>query len=264
MKSRSSGLQRPILFSAFVLAMLFPLAASADTITEFLTIQVYQVCDDAGANCASLGPVGNPYFGTETSLIWSQAGIGVEFNFVDTIDSTRFSTIDDTIGSGRTFSDLDSAYGVGPSSTTVDMFLVSDVDSNTVYGEGWLGYGGLVINMDLVMAYNGGVGRIDTIAHELGHNLGLVPSWLGGDSGGHSGPSHPNYLMASGSWRNVPLTSADISPNGQKLDLLPPDQIAYARTSSLLSDTAVPEPAGMPILGGGLVAVGLILRRRKS
>ena len=54
------------------------------------------------------------------------------------------------------------------------MFLVHNLDFNAAYGEGWLGFGGLVMNMDLVMAFNGGAGRIDTIAHELGHNLGLV------------------------------------------------------------------------------------------
>ncbi len=262
MKSRNAARQRSILFGAFIMAILLPMAASAEPITEFLTIQVYQVCDNTGANCASTGPAGDPYFEAETDLIWSQAGIGVGFNIAGTIDSTLFSTIDDTAGSGHTFEDLDDLEG-GPSSTTVDMFLVHDVDSNSAYGEGWMGAGGLVINMDLVMAFNGGLGRIDTIAHELGHNLGLVPPSLGGDSGGHSDSSHPNYLMASGGWRNVPATMADINPNGSQLDQIPQDQADYARQSSLLSDS-VPEPAGMPILGSGLVAVGLILRRRKA
>lgn len=240
--------------------MLLPVAASASPITKYLTIQVYQVCDNSGLNCASTGPVLDPYFTAETDKIWAQAGIGVGFNFAGTLNSTLFSTIDDTTGSGHTFGDLQNLYG-GPSTITVDMFLVRNIDSNTVYGEGWMGLGGLVMNMDLVMAYNGGLGRIDTIAHELGHNLGLVPTSLGGDAGGHS--ASPNYLMASGSWRNVPTTSTDICPSGACLDLLPTDQIAYARQSSLLQDV-VPEPASIALFGSGVLALGMFRRWRSA
>ena len=60
------------------------------------------------------------------------------------------------------------------------MFLVHTIAG--AYGEGWFAWGGIGIAMDTVMAYNGGLGRIDTIAHELGHNLGLVPTSLGGDA----------------------------------------------------------------------------------
>jgi hypothetical protein len=248
---------------ALAIAMLLPGAASATAITKFVTIQVYQLCDDSGNNCASAGPSGDAYFAAETSQIWAQAGIGVGFNSAGTINSTLFSTIDDTSGSGHTFWDLNSLYG-GPSMTTVDMFLVRNLDFNSAYGEGWLGFGGLVMNMDLVMAFNGGTGRIDTIAHELGHNFGLVQPDQGGDAGSHSDSSHPDYLMASGAWRNVPATLADINPDGFKLDKLPQDQIDYARQSSLLSDTNAPEPASMAFVGIGLVAVGLLRRRRRG
>jgi hypothetical protein len=246
---------------ALAIATLLPTAASAAAITSFLTIQVYQLCDDSGNNCASTGPSGDAYFAAETGQIWSQAGIGVGFNFAGTINSTLFSTVDDTAWSGHTFWDLNALYG-GPSTTTVDLFLVHNLDSNSAYGEGWLGFGGLVMNMDLVMAFNGGSGRIDTIAHELGHNFGLVQPEQGGDAGSHSDSSHPDYLMASGAWRDVPATLADINPDGFKLDKLPQDQIDYARQSSLLSDVDAPEPATMAFVGAGLLVVGLIRRRR--
>ena len=253
--------QLALLIGILALAVLIPGAASAGTITKFLTIQVYQVCDNSGNNCASLGPAGDAYFNAETNKIWNQAGIGVGFNFAGTFNSTLFSTIDDTVGSGHTFQDLQALYG-GTSTTTVDMFLVHNIDSNSVYGESWLGSGGLAMNMDLVMAYNGGLGRIDTIAHELGHNFGLVPASLGGDTGGHSNNTHPDYLMADGGWRNVPNTSGDIWPDGLRLDKLPADQIALARQSSLLQDVT-PEPASMAIFGSGALAL-LMIRRRRS
>ena len=252
-------LVRPFFIGALALA-LFAGAASALPITKSLTVQVFLLCDDAGLNCASTGPAGNDYFEDVTDKIWSQAGIDVVFDFAAQINSTFFSAINDSVAD-RGFDDLAAAYGAGgPSATVVDMFLVHSIAG--AYGEGWLGAGGLAIAMDLVMSYNGGLGRIDTIAHELGHNLGLVPASLGGDAGGHS--PNPDYLMASGGVRQVPGTAANIAPDGLNLDKLPADQIALARQSSLLQDSDVPEPVSMVLAASGLFAVVTIRRRRSA
>ena len=246
------------------MAAILPFSAAAGPLG--LTIQVFQLCNGSGVNCASLGPAGDLFYAAETNKIWAQAGISVSFQFVQQIDSTKFSTIDDTSGSGHTFGDLAGTYGThGPSSTIVDMFLVHPISG--AYGESWFDAGGLVIGMDDVMAFNAGDpaypnGRIDTIAHELGHNLGLVPASLGGDAGAHS--SNPNYLMASGGIRNVPGTSADIAPDGLNLDQIPADQIAYARQSGLLApDSSVPEP-GYGVLAAVISATFILVRRRKG
>jgi hypothetical protein len=231
-------------------------------ITKTLTLDVFVVCNDDGTNCASTGPAGDAYFAAEVNKIWAQAGISVGFNFVQNINSTNFTGIDDSV-TGKGFSDLGAAYGThGASTTTVDLFLTHTVRSVSgivnppsvlVYGEGYFGYGGIVIGMDTVMAYNGGLGRIDTIAHELGHNLGLVPQGaLGGDAGGHS-PGHPSYLMADGASRNVPATLANIAPSGLGLDFLPTDQINLARQSALLHD--LPEPASFALFALGLLGM---------
>lgn len=238
-----SSLRRSVL-ALIVLA--FGSLANAAVIDRMLTIQVYRFCDDAGANCASLGPSGNNYFAAETNKIWAQAGISVGFNFVSNINSTAFSSINDAVP-GDGFVDLVTSYGsMGPSSSVVDMFLVRTVAG--AYGQGWLGAGGLVIAMDTVMAFNGGLGRIDTIAHELGHNLGLD----------HTTPGN-NYLMTSGATRTVPTTIANITPDGLGLSLLSPSMIANVRDSSLL--TTVPEPFSLTLAAAGLLVIGIARRR---
>ncbi len=221
--------------------------SQAATIDRTLTVQVYQLCDNSGANCASLGPSGNHYFEDSVNKIWAQAGISVGFNFVSSINSTAFSHLNDSV-TGDGFVALATSYGTfGPSTSTVDMFLVHTIVG--AYGEGWLGYGGLAIAMDTVMAYNSGQGRLDTIAHELGHNLGLD----------HTTPGN-NYLMTAGGTRTTPTTLGDITPDGLGLDLLSPAMISTVRQSSLLS--AVPEPGTYTLFAAGLLITGL-LRRRK-
>ena len=230
--------------------------ASAAAITKAVTVQVYQLCDDAGLNCASNGPAGNAYFAQETNKIWSQAGIRVDFNFVTQINSTAFSFLDGNVA-GDGFADLHAAYGsMGPSMTEVDMFLVREV-AGSFYGQGWLGAGGFVMSMDAVMNFNGGVGRVDTIAHEIGHNFGLVPVGLGGDAGAHS--SIDSYLMARGEIRLVPTALSDIAPDGLGLDMIPTNQADFALQSTLLSE--VPEPMSLALVGSGLLVLAIARHR---
>jgi len=252
-----------VLATALTWAVL-PTSANAAVIDKTVTINVYQMCDNAGLNCASTGPVGDDYFATSTNKIWGQAGISVSFNFVQQINNATFLTINDA--SSNSFAALASQYGtMGPSSSGVDMFLVNDVVG--AYGEGWFGSGGLVMAMDSVMDYNcGGVmgctGRIDTVAHELGHNFGLVPDSLGG-VGGHWVPGVGNdRLMAGGPYRLVPTSLSDIAPSGLGYDKLTAGEIAAVRQSSLLRDVSpVPEPEMVFMMLAGLAGIGLMRRR---
>lgn len=252
---------------AFIAALLVSAVAWSAPITKVLNVHVVDVCSST-SGCASEGPSGDKFFQTEVNAIYAQAGIKVNFvsetylgganNSYGAAGITygnQFYNVNDS--STNSFSNLDSLFG-GPSSSTVYMFLVHSVNaggSGITFGEGWLGYGGLVIAMDAVMTYN----RLDTVAHELGHNLGLMPNSLGGVNG-HS--TDPDDLMASGSIRHVPTSLSQISTNGLTgYDQLPADQVAYIRNSSLLQNY-VEEPASWLLL---MVAVpGLIRLRRRS
>ncbi|WP_442777161.1 PEP-CTERM sorting domain-containing protein [Sphaerotilus montanus] len=254
--------------------MVSPGLASAMTVDKQLTINVFQVCDDFGGNCASTGPAGNAYYAAETNKIWEQAGISVVFSSTVTqINQSKYLNLYDTQDisqSHYTFGDLAAAYGTGGpvSSGPIDMFLINDYEG--AYGVGWYGTGGLVMSMSTISSFDcsgaaGCTGRIDTLAHEIGHNFGLVavgsPYSLTGDTA-HS--TDNNQLMGPGQTRNVPTTIADINPSGLGLDQLSADQIALARTSLLLTDVSpVPEPEGYAMMLAGLGVMGFVSRRKQ-
>lgn len=252
--------------------------ATAMPIDLTLDISVYQLCDDSGLSCAATGPAGDAYFTAATNKIWAQAGISVSFTFVQQIFDSQFYDVYDGIA-GRSFADLHASYGTGgPSTESVDMFLVNDYftpSGDEAYGAGWYGtngqsQGGLVMGMSAIMDFDCGgapgcTGRIDTLAHELGHNFGLVapwdPDWDPNDPG-HS--TDPFQLMAPGYLRFVPTTLDDITPDGWGFSQLTVHQIELARNSTLLSPvSAVPEPGPYMMLLAGLGVVGWVARRRR-
>jgi hypothetical protein len=241
-------------------------ALAAPAIDKQVTLNIYAVCDDDGNNCPSNGPTMDKYFEASTNKIWAQAGLKVHYSFAAQINNTSYQKIE---FGGKTFDDLMQLGSNYYSTTAIDVFFVRQVKDS--YGVGWINRGGIALAMDDIMGYaggNNGLGRIDTFAHELGHNLGLVEG-SGGDcnGNGYGHSTNPNELMASGGIRNIPLTLAEIAPDGNNYAQINECQINVARSSTLLRDysgTTVPEPSTFVLLGAGVVGLLVVHRRRTS
>lgn len=227
------------------LGLALAIAATASwsaPITKQLVVTVITVCDDAGANCAWQGPLGNLFFEAEADKIWAQAGIDIKFELGANLNNTTL------LNGQNSVADFTGALG----GTGTTMYLANTLTPG-LFGEAYLDAGGVVVNMNAIMNFNGGIGRLDTIAHELGHNLGI----------GHT-DSDANFLMASGGIRNIPDSLGEICPDGPCYDLLAQSHIDIARRSRLLIDfqQTVPEPAALGLALAALLAGGAVRRRR--
>jgi hypothetical protein len=104
-----------------------------------------------------------------------------------------------------------------------------------------------------VFTFNAGIGRLDTIAHEIGHVLGLTHGDWGADQ--------TNNVM-NASERLIPSSLADIAPDGANIDQLSADQIAEVFNSPFIRE--VPEPASVALFGLGLLGLSVLRRRRAA
>jgi hypothetical protein len=213
---------------------------------KYLNVQPIQVCDDGGANCANTAL---QLFLAETDKIWAQADIDVVFLPWMQVNSSAQLNEDN-------FDQL----GLNANPDVVNMWFIESLascggESGPFYGCG--SPSGRVAITDDVFTFNAGVGRLDTIAHELGHVLALDHGTFG--AGG------PDNLMTAGGARSVPGSINDIFPDGADLDKLTAEQITAARQSgAFLLDialAAIPEPATTALLLAGLA--GLVLARKR-
>lgn len=227
---------RYLTIGSFLLLGLMPLKSYALPILT-IDIQPIQVCNDAGGDCANSAL---ELFEDIGDKIWAQAGIDLNF--------LSWMTVDDS-------SILNSAnhasYSANPDPGIVNLWFIEDLASCggvgstlTLYG---CGGGNKISVTDLVFSFAGGIGRLDTISHEIGHILGL----------GHSnfGAGGADNLMTSGFSRSVPSSIDDINPDGLKLSKLTQAQIDQARSADILYQ--VPEPGSAMLLLVGLVLIAL-------
>ena len=202
-----------------------PIPAGGDQ----LVIQPIRVCDSAGGNCAQM-----EFFQAVVDKVWAQAGIQVTFLPPNQLNNSAYLDVDNNEFRDLSFSGAAGAFGRHPRSTRdtgpINMWFVVDINSTAgtnvrQYGNAWIGQNGVLISDDILSF--GPSGRIDVIAHEIGHNLGLRHTTLG--AGG------ANNIMSDGNTRAIPSTVDDIFPDGARLGQLTSAQINRARSSSLLT-----------------------------
>lgn len=214
-----------------------------------LTLQPIQICNDAGAGCA------NPerrLFESITDTIWAQAGIDAFFLPWHTYNSTSFLDLSTPPEPPDPWApnEFDSLrgdpalYGGSANAMVVNVWFANLLDGD-------LGFYGIASfpGRAIAIGWNAvddpdpeGFDRIDALAHEIGHNLGLD----------HVGIN--TRLMAIGDVRLVPETGADVYPTGN-LDQLVAAEIATARASPLLLH--IPEPGALVLLSIGFICIGL-------
>ena len=204
-----------------------------------LYVQPIQVCNDSGQECARVN-----VFADITARILEQARLKVNFLPGKQLNESRFLTINDRSSKNPNISEFSElsrsggsgAYGRHPQSTRnsgpINVWFVDEIESKnglTQFGLAYVDGNGVLIS-GATLDYSGGKGRVDTLAHEIGHNLGLSHTTFG--AGGS------DNLLTSGGKRNVPDSPSDVYPNGAGVSKLTLEQLTEIVNSPFVNASA--------------------------
>ena len=295
------------------------LPGMAATITHNLNVQIVQVFNDGGGDGAPLNAPASAegvsyLYVPEVNEIWEQAGIQV--TFLPTVgwnntEAQRLTTTERSAIYSGTYSSVTGDPLPAIPTDALQIFIVWD-HSGTGYdgttNSGWkndttfdddctvggcsaqnagnaqLGIEGFVSNGRSVMANRGFAAESisGTLAHEIGHTLGLrhVNDVNMGEAAGST--ADPNYGPVPTTTNNLmwaagtgPVYNSRLDNDSgltvlQENEALNLSQINAAISNGLALDPdgngtgvlqAIPEPSSLALIG--LVGVGFVLRRRK-
>ena len=156
-----------------LLFLVLCLCASAATVY----VQPIQVCDSAGFNCANPN---RELYDAFTGVLWAQAGIRVEYLNWMTIRSSTFYDIARVGTVDLLWSLPVDITGASVTSNVISMWFVNSLPFDSAGVSTFPG--NQIVISDRIFRYenpnySGGAGQVqgrtDTIAHEIGHALGL-------------------------------------------------------------------------------------------
>ena len=210
--------------------------ALAVPVADYVTVQPIDVCSGAAGTstgCAPINSLGQNYktaavgaigpvaSGTNvTRAIWNQIGLDITFlpavqdpnagGFLNLsvdagsnpLTSTQFQTLSDQSGISQGLPPTPSPP-LSQNPSTINMFFVNKLvptTPGTLYGFSWVNNNGVAIASNSLL---GAGARPDTVAHELGHNLGLNHTTFGAGS--------PSNLMTAGDARALSTVSNVLS-----------------------------------------------------
>lgn len=266
-----------------VFAFLSPGNALAVPVTDFVSVQPIDVCSGAAGTTTGCAPINNKSQNYQTAAvgaigftdaatginitnaIWNQAGIDVTFlpavqypnagSFL-TVSVTNCSSDGSDCSSSQfqTLSDQASismrdqpnpAPPLSANPTTINMFFITKLSPpasqpGTLYGLAWVGNNGVAIASNALLGLGS---RVDTLAHEVGHDLDLDHTTFGAGAA--------NNLETAGNSRTTPTSTSNALAQlaAGTADQLVAEQLNQVLLSGLINPipnivTQVTDPTG--------------------